>query len=77
MSKEKKFPMSKTDFSLFVAAAECKASGAVLVFMFILTLVSCKSVGGFYVRHGSGIINDTLHYRLTIPNNSNINLINP
>ena len=47
------------------------------LFMFacIFMLISCKSVGGFYVRHGSGVIHDTLHYRLTIPNNSNINLI--
>lgn len=42
---------------------------------FVVTLVSCKSVGGYYIRYGSGVINDTLHYRLTIPNNSNINLI--
>lgn len=40
------------------------------------TFFSCKSVGGFYIRHGTGYINDTLHYRLTIPNSSNINLIN-
>ena len=42
----------------------------------LFTLSSCKSVGGYYIRHGSGLINDTLHYRLTIPNNSNINLLN-
>lgn len=41
----------------------------------LLSLISCKSVGGYYIRHGSGFINDTLHYRLTIPNNSNINLL--
>lgn len=41
----------------------------------LLSLFSCKSVGGYYIRHGSGFINDTLHYRLTIPNNSNINLL--
>lgn len=41
----------------------------------LLTFFSCKSVGGFYIRHGTGFINDTLHYRLTIPNSSNINLI--
>ena len=48
-------------------------------FMLLFTAVifaSCKSVGGYYIRHGSGIINDTLHYRLTIPNSSNVNLIN-
>lgn len=42
----------------------------------LISLSSCKSVGGFYIRHGTGYVNDTLHYRLTIPNSSNINLIN-
>lgn len=41
----------------------------------LLSLFSCKSVGGFYIRHGTGYISDTLHYRLTIPNSSNVNLI--
>nr|CAI9750197.1 hypothetical protein IXTSGTPV_IXTSGTPV_CDS_0003 [Microvirus sp.] len=50
-----------------------------MLFMFacIFMLISCKSVGGYYIRHGSGYVCDTLHYRLTFPNNSNINLINP
>lgn len=51
------------------------------IFLFLLLFIavilsSCKSVGGYYIRHGSGVINDTLHYRLTIPNSSNVNLIN-
>lgn len=41
----------------------------------LFTFFSCKSVGGFYIRHGTGIINDTFRYRVTIPNNSNINLL--
>lgn len=49
----------------------------ILLFVAIIFMaVSCKSVGGYYIRHGSGVINDTLHYRLTIPNSSNVNLIN-
>lgn len=41
----------------------------------LFSLHSCKSVGGYYIRHGTGFVNDTLHYRLTLPNTSNINLI--
>ena len=42
----------------------------------VLSLFSCKSVGGYYIRHGTGYVNDTLHYRLTVPNSSNVNVIN-
>lgn len=48
----------------------------ILMFILVLSLVSCKSVGGYYIRHGTGYVLDTLHYRITMPNSSNVNLIN-
>lgn len=52
-----------------------KFSLIILLTWSIFAFISCKSVGGYYIRNGTGFINDTLHYRLTIPNSSNVNLI--
>lgn len=46
------------------------------IFIMLLSLFSCKSFGGYYIRSGTGYVYDTLHYRLTLPNTSNVNLIN-
>lgn len=40
--------------------------------LIVLSFISCKSVGGYYIRHGTGYVNDTLHYRITVPNSSNL-----
>lgn len=52
-----------------------KYSFIILSSLILLFLTSCKSVGGYYIRNGTGYVYDTLRYRLTIPNSSNVNLI--